>query len=124
MATIRLSDDRWPIENTALHLRGRFLDERGQAVAPLTATWTLLNEAQAIVNGRANVGIDASTPTFEITLTGNDLRLADGEKRYVYIRYSYISAHAGSESEPLNGVGVIEFGVKRALPAPVVQGPR
>jgi hypothetical protein len=71
-----------------------FADSNGTSVVPTSATWTLLNSAGTVVNGRQDVSITPKA-TVTITLSGNDLRFLSGEKhaaqRFLLVEARYNS---------------------------------
>jgi hypothetical protein len=63
----------------------RFFDSDGNPVAPRLASWTLKDEAGAVVNSREAVDIPSPATVNYIALTGDDLALPDTTKPYRYL---------------------------------------
>lgn len=75
-----------------------FTDETGAAATPISATFSLTDEAGAIVNNRDDVSITPLAASTYIVLSGNDTVLAGTQQaqRTVTIKATYNSATYGS----------------------------
>jgi hypothetical protein len=74
-----------------------FFDEDDNAITPATATWTLTDEAGAVINSREDVAISPAE-TVDIVLQGDDLAVAANKtvvNRILVVAGTYNSA-AGS----------------------------
>ena len=69
-----------------------FYDEDDSLVVPNAVTWTLTDGNQKVVNSRSAV---AATPASSITivLSGDDLKLSDGEERKIRVDATYDSSN-------------------------------
>jgi hypothetical protein len=70
-----------------------FWDENGVAVAPSAITWSLKDEAQAVVNSRSAVVFSVPASSIDIPLSGNDLAVAGytGSDRRLQVNATYTS---------------------------------
>lgn len=82
-----------PVEEGVFVLTIPFVDEDDAAVTPNSATWTLSDQAGAVVNSREDVTISPLASSVEIALTGADLALAGyaGLARVFTLTYTYTS---------------------------------
>ena len=72
-----------------------FLDEDGNAVVPTGAAWTLTNEGGAIINNRNQEPISPLASSSDVVLSGNDLKWADGRRRYLVVEAVYNGVQNG-----------------------------
>lgn len=83
-------------ENGTYHVEMTFKDEAGANMSPDTAKWTLTDVKGTVINSRSSVDI-ASPSYFErVTLSSNDLAIADNkDKKVVFTVYgTYTSSYA------------------------------
>ena len=85
-------------ESTAI-LSVTFTDSGGALVVPQSATWTLSDGNNAVVNNRSNVEINPLASTVHIVLHGDDLKLPVPRERTrrVLVKAIYDSATYGSD---------------------------
>jgi hypothetical protein len=82
------------IEESTFVVVADFQDEDGNAVAPNSASWSLVDEDGNIVNSREDISINSPSSSENILLSGDDLTLTDGrseEARYVVVEGTYDS---------------------------------
>ena len=75
--TFKLPDDA-AVEKSTFVIEVAFKDEDGQPVQPNSATYTLTDEAGAIINSIDDAVISPLATIVEIVLKGDDLELSDG----------------------------------------------
>lgn len=73
-----------------------FTDTDGTAVTPSSATWSLYNPSQQIVNGREDEVISPLSTSVTIVLSGNDVLYSDGANRRLVVTYTYDSSTLGN----------------------------
>ena len=78
-----------------------FFDEDGEAHAPKTVEWDLIDENRNVVNDRYEVD-ETPASEIDIVLSGADISQDDGFIRYMSIRATYDSIEYGNDL-PLNG---------------------
>ncbi|MER2625307.1 MAG: hypothetical protein ABTS22_15410 [Accumulibacter sp.] len=95
--TIRLTD-KANEESTAI-LRVSFTDSDGNAVIPKSATWTLSDRDNEVVNGRDEVQISPLASAVNIVLKGDDLKLPFPRERVrrVLVKAIYDSSTYGDD---------------------------
>lgn len=71
-------------------------DETGSAISPLSATWTLEDGSENVINSREDVVISPLGSTMYIALSGDDINVADGNTRHLEVTANYISATVGA----------------------------
>lgn len=69
-----------------------FTDEDGNAVTPTSATWSLVDENDDIVNERQNVVISSLDTSVTVVLSGADTAYANGAYRKFVVKYIYTSS--------------------------------
>lgn len=92
MARVKLTAEA--TEKSTLVVAVSFYDETGSAAIPISAFWRLTNRYGMVVNGRAEVNIQAPTSTEQIVLTGDDLRMLgemDDGVRLLLVQATYNS---------------------------------
>lgn len=76
-----------------------FTDEVGTATVPVSATWSLVDSLDAVVNSRDKVPITSLAATVYVAVHGDDL-LATGDSetdiRFFVVESTYLSALTGS----------------------------
>ena len=91
-------------DRSSYYVTVEFYDENGAAVAPLSATWTLVDGNYAIVNLREDVVIDGVIgTTHSIALSGADLAAGSTraeQTRFITVEAVYTSPTTGT-SMPL-----------------------
>jgi hypothetical protein len=71
-----------------------FKDEAGVAMVPTSATWTLLDEDDAVINSRSDVAISGIASSVNIVLSGADLPyIADQSRVYLVVESVYTGAY-------------------------------
>ena len=71
-----------------------FKDEAGAAMTPTSATWSLLDEHDAVINSRSDVAISSIASTVNIVLSGADLPyIADQSRVYLVVESVYTGAY-------------------------------
>ena len=95
--TIRLTE-KVNEESTAI-LRVTFADSDGNAVIPQSATWTLSDRDNEVVNGKSDVTISPLASTVDILLKGDDLKLPFPRERVrrVLVKAIYDSSTYGDD---------------------------
>ncbi len=95
--TIRLTE-KVNEESTAI-LRVTFTDSDGNAVIPQSATWTLSDRDNEVVNGKSDVTISQLASTVDILLKGDDLKLPFPRERVrrVLVKAIYDSSTYGND---------------------------
>ncbi len=95
--TIRLTE-KVNEESTAI-LRVTFTDSDGNAVIPQSATWTLSDRDNEVVNGKSDVTISQLASTVDILLKGDDLKLPFPRERVrrVLVKAIYDSSTYGDD---------------------------
>jgi|JI10StandDraft_1071094.scaffolds.fasta_scaffold509666_2 hypothetical protein len=95
--TIRLTE-KVNEESTAI-LRVTFTDSDGNAVIPQSATWTLSDRDNEVVNGKSDVTISPLASTVDILLKGDDLKLPFPRERVrrVLVKAIYDSSTYGDD---------------------------
>jgi hypothetical protein len=91
-------------EKSTYIITAAFTDENGDAVAPTTLTWTLTDEAGAVINSRENVAVAGPASSEDIVLSGDDLALQSGETTrgvWIFTVEGTYDSDAGSDL-PLN----------------------
>jgi hypothetical protein len=84
-------------EESTYAVQVRFVDDAGTASVPTSATWTLSDPNENIINSRSNIAITPLAATVTIVLTGDDLAVvANGEERYLLVEAVYDSATLGN----------------------------
>jgi len=100
------------VKNSTAFVTINFKDEDGQAVAPKSATWTLMTLSGVIVNDREAVVIDTPiASTIVITLSGDDLAISKGkqiQERVFLVEGIYDSV----EEDDVSIVDFLQFPVK------------
>jgi hypothetical protein len=88
------------VERSTFAVAAAFTDELGDATTPKTIAWSLLDQAGAIVNDRAQVAIAEMASSIVIVLSGADLALDAGAftaRRQVLIEWTYDSLAMGTD---------------------------
>ena len=67
-----------PHEEGTLVISMTFNDESKALVTPKTLTWTLTDEAGAVINSREDVAVTSLDTTVHVALTGDDLAIIAG----------------------------------------------
>jgi hypothetical protein len=71
-----------------------FKDEAGVAMVPTSATWTLLDEDDAVINSRSDVAISGIASSVNIVLSGIDLPyIKDQSRVYLVVESVYTGAY-------------------------------
>jgi hypothetical protein len=71
-----------------------FKDEAGVAMVPTSATWTLLDEDDEVINSRSDVAISGIASSVNIVLSGADLPyIADQSRVYLVVESVYTGAY-------------------------------
>ena len=73
-----------------------FTDETGAAVTPTSATWTLTDKFNNIINERDQVNIGTLSSTVYIALSGDDLVYMEGIVRYLIVEGFYLCFATGT----------------------------
>jgi hypothetical protein len=68
-----------------------FSDENGDAVVPNTLTWTLTDEDGTVINDREDVEVSVPAASYDIVLSGDDLKYSDSWYRVLTIEATYDS---------------------------------
>lgn len=68
-----------------------FTNAAGTAVTPKSATWSLLDKDDNVVNGRNAVTISSLASSVDIVLSGDDLLRSDGKTRKLLVETVYDS---------------------------------
>lgn len=81
------------VEGSTYVVNAAFEDENGTATVPTAITWTLMDEAGAVVNDRENVVVTVPAASIDIVLSGDDLELDSyvGSKRSLTVEATYNS---------------------------------
>lgn len=74
-------------------------DELGEAVSPTSATWTLTDGSDTVINSREDVAISSLASTVYITLGKEDLDRDDGSARKVEVTATYTSTLTGETQD-------------------------
>lgn len=71
-----------------------YTDENGDAVTPTAVTWTLMDGAGTVINGRSAVSIATPSTSNTIVLKGDDLAVSDAGQleRVLLIEATYDSS--------------------------------
>ena len=72
-----------------------FTDEEGNAVVPVSATWTL-TDGTNVINNQEDVVIGSLASTVYIALSGDDLAYTDGDHRVLVVEGTYLSSLTGA----------------------------
>ncbi len=67
------------LEKGTFVVTASFEDENGNAVTPLTMTWTLTDKLGAVKNSRQDVAIGSLSSSVDVFLSGDDLAVTVGE---------------------------------------------
>lgn len=92
--------DDMAVEGSTLSVDVSFWDDRGSAVVPETASWTLTNGAGEVINSRSNVVIENPAAEEEIVLSGLDLAKQtdrDRELRFLTVSWTYDAGKTAKE---------------------------
>ena len=73
-----------------------FTDELDAAVTPISATWTLTNKANEVINFRDQILVSSLSSTIYIALSGDDLAFSEGAVRFLIVEGTYLSSTTGS----------------------------
>ena len=68
-----------------------FKDEDGSAVVPNTLKWTLTDDSGTVINSREDVEVGVPAASYDIVLSGDDLKYSDGRHRILTIEATYDS---------------------------------
>jgi len=79
MATYTLNDIA--IEESTYIITVETKDENGDAITPLTLTWTLTDPKARVINSRSDVSVTSPTSSEDIVLSGDDLALGQNDNR-------------------------------------------
>lgn len=85
-----------------------FKDTDATAVTPTSATWSLYNQNDSIVNSREDVSISSPGSTEVVVLGPSDTAYSDGKSRKLVVTFVYDSATLGVGQ---TGVVVAEFDI-------------
>jgi len=98
-----------PRESGVIVLTIAFEDEDGTAVTPSSASWSLHDRLEEVVNSREDVPIDSLDTSVEVVLSGDDLDLGTGDNglRYFSCQYTYTS-DLGSMTDVVDGYFRVE----------------
>ena len=78
-------------EESTFAIVATFTDEEGEPMTPNSGlTWTLTGPVGAIINSREDVAI-ASAASVTVVLSGADLDVSDGSRRYLVFKGTYDS---------------------------------
>jgi len=61
-----------------------YKDEDGNAVTPVTSTWTLTDTDGNVINEREDVAIASPSTADTVTLSGSDLTVIDGDRDLIF----------------------------------------
>lgn len=95
--TVRLSGKA--VEQSTAVVTVTFSDSDGSLVVPMSATWTLYDQENVIVNSRDHVSIPVLATSVNIVLTGDDLLLPEpsSNKRRLLLEAIYNSSNYGND---------------------------
>lgn len=81
-------------EGASYVLTVAFTDDTGAAVTPASASWSLYDEAEAIVNSRSAVAISPLSPSVTVVLAPGDTALTgyQGVTRTFAVVFTYTSS--------------------------------
>uniref|UniRef100_A0A6M3J3J1 Uncharacterized protein n=1 Tax=viral metagenome TaxID=1070528 RepID=A0A6M3J3J1_9ZZZZ len=91
---VQITTDK-AVEQSTFVIQCDFTDEDGNAVAPVTLTWTLTDSDGTVINSRTAVAVSSPTSTEYIVLSGDDLALTGTaqEARYLLLEGTYDSTY-------------------------------
>ena len=89
-------DGEYAVDGSTYKITMNFTDTNGDAVAPKTLTWSLLDSDEAIVNDRDAVVESVMASTMVVVLSGDDITVSAGfsglsEDRWFTIAGTYDS---------------------------------
>ena len=70
-------------------------DETGEVAVPASASWTLTDGSDTVINSRSDVAIVSPASTMYISLGSDDLDAEDGRMRHLAVTATYISSLTG-----------------------------
>lgn len=86
------------VEQSTFIITAAFTDEEGDAVAPDTLTWSLVDRDGVVINNREDVSVGGSpsvpSASEDIVLSGDDLTITEGydeDERYLVLEGTYTS---------------------------------
>jgi hypothetical protein len=90
--------DQVAVERSTFLLTATFRNDRGEAVTPEVASWTLTDGTGEVINSRLNVAITNPASEETIVLAGADLEMfteRDRELRFLTLKWTYDSGKPG-----------------------------
>lgn len=85
------------------------VNEDGDPTTPLSASWTLTNGYEEVVNDRQDVAVASLGTTIYISLTPEDTDYDDGDVRIITLDYTFTSSVTNSETaDRISGILLIE----------------
>jgi hypothetical protein len=99
------------IEESTLAVDVEFKNEAGNAVAPVTATWTLSDNKGNIINEREDEAISNPSSSETIVLSGDDLEVQSGERDFADRIFTLEWTYNSALGNDLPGKDWVEFQV-------------
>lgn len=83
------------VEGSTYIVNVTFKDEAGVTMVPATASWSLRDNYNKVINSRSNVSISALATTVSIVLSGDDLQYEPNSKtfRILTVKGTYDGAY-------------------------------